>query len=139
MKSFKKICIIRDDRLGDAILTLPIINKLKKTYKNSKITLVISPISAELVKKFDFFDNLIVSKNNLETLKEINQNNFDLIINFAPLKNKFYKLFLKSPLLNSTSARFLVYDPTTGLVGYNTGGNYPGTTFKETATFGFRM
>jgi ADP-heptose:LPS heptosyltransferase len=96
MKSFKKICIIRDDRLGDAILTLPIINKLKKTYKNSKITLVISPISAELVKKFDFFDNLIVSKNNLETLKEINQNNFDLIINFAPLKNKFYKLFLKS-------------------------------------------
>ena len=90
------MCIIRDDRLGDAILNLPIINKLKKTYKNSKITLVISPISAELVKKFDFFDNLIVSKNNLETLKEINQNNFDLIINFAQLKNKFYKLFLKS-------------------------------------------
>ena len=66
MKSFKKICIIRDDRLGDAILTLPIINKLKKTYKNSKIFMVISRISAELVKKFDFFHNVIVSKNKLE-------------------------------------------------------------------------
>ena len=95
MKSYK-ICIIRDDRLGDVILTLPIIKKLKKIYKNSKISLVISPISEKLVKKFNFFDDLIISKNNLETLKEINQNSFDLIINFAPLKNKFYKLFLKS-------------------------------------------
>lgn len=93
---YKRICIIRDDRLGDTILTLPIIQKLKKTYLNSQITLVISSISEELVKKFDFFDELIISKNNLETVKNINQNKFDLILNFAPLKTNFYKCFLKS-------------------------------------------
>ena len=93
---YHKICIIRDDRLGDTILTLPIIQKLRKTYIDTRITLVISPISEELVKKFDFFDNLIISKNNLETVRNINQNKFDLILNFSPLKNKFYKLFLKS-------------------------------------------
>jgi len=93
---YKRICIIRDDRLGDTILTLPVIQKLKKSYLNSQITLVISSISAELVKKFDFFDELIISKNNLETVKNINQNKFDLILNFAPLKTNFYKCFLKS-------------------------------------------
>ena len=86
MKSFKKICIIRDDRLGDAILTLPIINKLKKTYKNSKITLVISPISAELVKKFDFFDNLIVSKNMRNSIKYI-EVKYELIPNNLLIKS----------------------------------------------------
>ena len=93
---YKRICIIRDDRLGDTILTLPVIQKLKKSYLNSQITLVISSISAELVKKFDFIDELIISKNNLETVKNINQNKFDLILNFAPLKTNFYKCFLKS-------------------------------------------
>ena len=93
---YKRICIIRDDRLGDTILTLPIINKLKKTYSNSQITLVISPISEVLVKKFNFIDELIISKNTLETVKSINQNKFDLILNFAPLKTNFYKCFLKS-------------------------------------------
>tara|TARA_A100001015_G_scaffold309913_1_gene410249 strand:+ start:926 stop:1882 length:957 start_codon:yes stop_codon:yes gene_type:complete len=94
--NYKRICIIRDDKLGDTILTLPVIQKLKKSYLNSQITLVISSISEELVKKFDFFDELIISKNNLETVKNINQNKFDLILNFAPLKTNFYKCFLKS-------------------------------------------
>ena len=93
---YHKICIIRDDRLGDTILTLPIIQKLRKTYIDSRITLVISSISKELVKKFDFFDNLIISKNNIETIRKINRSKFDLILNFSPLKNRFYKLFLKS-------------------------------------------
>ena len=93
---YHKICIIRDDRLGDTILTLPIIQKLRKTYIDSRITLVISSISEELVKKFDFFDNLIISKNNIETIRKINQSKFDLILNFSPLKNRLYKLFLKS-------------------------------------------
>ena len=93
---YYKICIIRDDRLGDTILTLPIIQKLKKTYIDSRITLVISSISEELVKKFDFFDNLIISKNNIETIRKINQSKFDLILNFSPLKKRYYKLFLKS-------------------------------------------
>ena len=78
---YHKICIIRDDRLGDTILTLPIIQKLRKTYIDSRITLVISSISEELVKKFDFFDNLIISKNNIETIRKINQSKFDLILN----------------------------------------------------------
>ena len=64
---YHKICIIRDDRLGDIILTLPIIQKLRKTYIDSRITLVISSISEELVKKFDFFDNLIISKNSIKS------------------------------------------------------------------------
>ena len=93
---YHKICIIRDDRLGDTILTLPIIQKLRKTYIDSRITLVISSISEELVKKFDIFDNLIISKNNIETIRKINQSKFDLILNFSPLKKRFYKLFLKS-------------------------------------------
>ena len=93
---YNKICIIRDDKLGDTILTLPIIQKLRKTYIDVRITLVISSISEGLVKKFDFFDHIIISKNNIETIRKINQSKFDLILNFSPLKKRLYKLFLKS-------------------------------------------
>ena len=53
------ILIIRDDRLGDLILTLPIINKLKENFPNSRITLVISSVSRDLVSHFKFIDDFL--------------------------------------------------------------------------------
>jgi hypothetical protein len=45
-------------------------------------------------------------------------------------------LQVKSLALNNTSKVFLVADGA-GNVGYNNGGNYPGTNYKETITFSF--
>ena len=90
------ILIIRDDRLGDLILTLPIINKLKENFPNSRITVVISSVSRDLVSHFKFIDDFIVFDNSLNTLKKINSRKIDLLLNFSPLKKRPYKFFLKA-------------------------------------------
>ena len=95
-KDFSNIAVIRDDRLGDTILTLPIMKKLKKDFPKSRLTMVISRISRDLLQIIDFVDDFIVSNNSIETINKINSKNFDLILNFSPLKGKPYKFFLKA-------------------------------------------
>ena len=93
--NLKNICIIRDDRLGDTILTLPIVKQIKKEYPNSQITLIISKISEDLIKLCDYVDKYLVFSNN-KIINKINSQNFDLIINFSPIKNRTYKFFLNA-------------------------------------------
>ncbi len=90
------IVIIRDDRLGDVILTLPIIRQLKENYPKSKITLIISSISRDLLSFFDFIDELIVFDNSINILGKLNSRKIDLLINFSPLKKKPYKFFIRA-------------------------------------------
>ena len=95
-KYYSNIAVIRDDRLGDVILTLPIIKKLKDELPNSKLTIIISSISKNLIQMFDFIDDFIISDNSITTINTINSKKFDLILNFSPLKSKSYKYFLKA-------------------------------------------
>ena len=96
IKNISNIAIIRDDRLGDTILTLPVVKKLKKDFPNSRITMIISGISKNLLQMFNFIDDIIIIENSIKTIKKINSKNFDLIFNFSPLKGKSYKFFLKA-------------------------------------------
>ena len=95
-KNYTNIAVIRDDRLGDVILTLPIMKKLKDELPNSKLTIIISSISKNLIQMFDFIDDFIISDNSISTINTINSRKFDLILNFSPLKSKSYKYFLKA-------------------------------------------
>ena len=95
-KYYPRIAVIRDDRLGDVILTLPIMRKLKEEFPSSKLTMVISSISKDLISMIDFIDEFIVSDNKVTTINRINSQKFDLILNFSPLKGKSYKYFLKA-------------------------------------------
>tara|TARA_X000000950_G_C13868172_1_gene641731 strand:- start:1011 stop:1964 length:954 start_codon:yes stop_codon:yes gene_type:complete len=95
-REFLNIAVIRDDRLGDTILTLPIMRKLKDDYPKSRLTMVISAISKDLIQMIDFIDEFMVSDNTIETINKINSKNFDLILNFSPFKGKSYKFFLRA-------------------------------------------
>ena len=92
----KNICIIRDDRLGDTLLTLPILKKIKNEHPNAKITLIIAEISKDIMNMIDFVDNYMIYKKSLKFLYKLNQIHYDLLINFSPLKNRNYKLFIKA-------------------------------------------
>jgi ADP-heptose:LPS heptosyltransferase len=70
--------------------------KLKDELPNSKLTIIISSISKNLIQMFDFIDDFIISDNSITTINTINSKKFDLILNFSPLKRKSYKLFLKA-------------------------------------------
>ena len=93
----KKICIIRDDRLGDLILTLPVIEALK--YENDvEITLLCSHINKNLAKNTKLFESVFVFRegiyNQIQLIKNLREKKFDYIINCSPFKNKFYKILI---------------------------------------------
>ena len=53
-----KICIIRNDRMGDMILTLPIIREIKETIPYSTVTVVCSNKNSFLCEEADFIDEV---------------------------------------------------------------------------------
>ena len=92
-----KLCIIRDDRLGDLILSMPVIESLKKN-NNIEISLIASSINYDFANKTKVFQNIHVSENGfinkINLIKKVRRENFDLIVNCSGLKGKIYKLFL---------------------------------------------
>ncbi len=62
-KKFKgipsKIVIFRNDRIGDAIVTLPVLRDLKLNYPNIKIDVLTSKINKFVFQNLDYIDNAI--------------------------------------------------------------------------------
>lgn len=54
-----KFLIVRTDKLGDALLTLPVATKLKENYPNSKIYFLASSYTAPIISKSDSVDEVI--------------------------------------------------------------------------------
>ena len=54
------ICLIRNDKMGDMILTLPIIKAIKDSNPNTKITVICSNINSFLCEEVSFVDEYSV-------------------------------------------------------------------------------
>ena len=96
-----KICISRLDKMGDMILTLPIIKSLKSEYPNSEIHILASQTNAKVVKNIKYIDKLIIIKYSpfilINELINIRKNNYNYFINFSPnLKGFIFCFFSKS-------------------------------------------
>jgi heptosyltransferase-2 len=59
-KDFKNILIVRTDRIGDVILTTPAIAALRRTFKDARITAMVSPLTVELIDGNPYLDATIV-------------------------------------------------------------------------------
>ncbi|MDF1611130.1 glycosyltransferase family 9 protein [Stygiobacter electus] len=81
MNDKKRILIVRTDRIGDVILTLPLASILKKYFPNSEITFLVRDYTKSLTKNNLFIDKTItlIEKNNKPKFFE----------NINQLKNKF--------------------------------------------------
>lgn len=55
-----RILIVRPDRLGDVILSTPVITALKKTYPNSQITFMVQEFVAPLLREIEGVDKVFV-------------------------------------------------------------------------------
>ena len=80
-----RILIFRTDRVGDLIVTCPVILSLKKYFKNPEITLICSEKNHDYAKKLNFFHEIITFPR-LNFIKKI------IIINKIS-KNKFNYVF----------------------------------------------
>jgi len=88
------IGIIRIDRMGDMILTLPIIKSLKINNSSIEIDVFASTKNIKIIENFQYIDRIInVDKSNNSKKK------YDLILNFSPgWKSFFLCLFSNSKI-----------------------------------------
>lgn len=82
VNSINKILIIRLDRLGDSILSLPVLSNLRKEAPSSKIVVISAPIAEEMFKITNLASEVIVYKQEDENklLEYIKMEKFDLSI-----------------------------------------------------------
>ncbi len=57
---FKNILIVRTDRIGDVVLTIPAIRAIKRTFPDSKITVWVSSRTKDLVEGLPFVDRVVI-------------------------------------------------------------------------------
>jgi heptosyltransferase II len=91
LKTFKNILIVRTDRIGDVVLTTPAIKAMHRSYPGSRITVLVSPTTYDLVKGNPYVDEILVDDRQglnknlfgfLRLAREIRLKKFDLAIIF---------------------------------------------------------
>ena len=60
MNDYKNILIIRTDRIGDVVLTLPAINALREAYANAQISILVAPETRDLVNGNICLDEILI-------------------------------------------------------------------------------
>ncbi len=85
----EKILVIQTAFIGDAILTLPMIQKLKMKFQESKIDVISTPITSEIFSASPFVNNVI------ELDKRAKHKSFFSLLNFIKeiKKNNYTKIY----------------------------------------------
>lgn len=90
-----KILITRHDKIGDFVLTLPMIKIVKNNFPNSFIAVLVSKVNYNFAKEIDFIDEAIVyDKNPIKLSKILKKYKFDLSISAFIDTNLGVSLFL---------------------------------------------
>ena len=111
----KKILIIRDEHIGDYVLSLPALRAIRENFPKTRIDVVVGPWNKDLAEATPYIDGIIVFDNPLvrrnltypkilksvvfdfnkfrKFFRRINKEGYDLVISFSD--RKYNKLFLK--------------------------------------------
>jgi ADP-heptose:LPS heptosyltransferase len=90
MNAPRNILIVRTDRIGDVILSLPLAEIVRRNYPDCKITFLVREYTACLVEDNPFIDNVLLLKEEEkrlllnENIKTIKKENFDACIIVYP-------------------------------------------------------
>lgn len=94
-REFKNILVVRTDRIGDVILTTPALSVLRKAYPQARITLLVTPVTRDLVSKNPDINEVIVDDRSgahrgamgfFKLVFELKSRKFDLAIIFHTKK-----------------------------------------------------
>lgn len=97
----KNILISRTDRLGDVILTLPLITETKKIFKDAKIYFLTKKYCEDILKNYKGIDELLIEEDIpycLNKYEYLEDKKIDLVISVKPrfdLAFLFYMLGIK--------------------------------------------
>ena len=100
-KTIRKILVIRNDHIGDLVLSSRVFKELKKKFPCAKITALVSPINKQILEKNKNVDDFIIIGHGKEILKDfkryfsllrnLRKKKFDLGID---LRGDFLNIFL---------------------------------------------
>jgi len=88
--NYRNILIVRTDRIGDVVLTLPLARLIKKHYPNSKVTFLVRDYTKSILNNHPFIDDTIILKEKdgnvvfFDNLATISSHKFDVCIVVYP-------------------------------------------------------
>ena len=103
-----KVCVIRNDRMGDMILTLPILKEIKNKIPNSHIKVICSNINyflceeAKFVDEFCIYDTRMSFFSKMKFFKNIKKDSYDYLFNFCQSIESFLILLFSKSKIKST-------------------------------------
>ena len=71
MSKIKNILVVRNDRLGEFLLNVPVLRAIKETFGNACLTLVVNSSVKEVAERIQYEDELVVWENRKHSLKEV--------------------------------------------------------------------
>ena len=99
-----KICIVKTDRMGDMILTLPAIEAIKKD-ENNIVHVVSSIKNFKIASAFSLIDKSFLYKPSLKQfillILKLRKEKYDIIYNFTPYKSSFFLAYFSKSKLKS--------------------------------------
>ena len=101
LKSIKKIIIFRLDRIGDFVLSLPVIDNLKLQYPDASISIVVRPYLKDLAFLIKNIDKVIVYNGKISTINRIRKERYDIAIDLLydyKLKPAILTFLTKAPI-----------------------------------------
>ncbi|MBI3189735.1 MAG: glycosyltransferase family 9 protein, partial [Ignavibacteriales bacterium] len=88
---YHRFLIIRTDRIGDVLLTLPMAQVIKQQFPNAHVAMLIRKYTTELVEDNEYVDQIIYYDENggvlspfFQFVKTIRSQNFDVVIHTQP-------------------------------------------------------
>ncbi|MFH0764444.1 MAG: lipopolysaccharide heptosyltransferase II [Candidatus Omnitrophota bacterium] len=100
---YRKILIVRLDRIGDVLLSTPVIKNLRDAYPKSYIAFLVRPYAREIVQGNPYLDDVIVYdkagrekglRGNLKFIRYLRKKKFDMAIILHPTKRAHLVAFL---------------------------------------------
>ena len=83
-----KICLVRNDKMGDMILTLPVVQGLKEVNKDYNIDVVCSKHNQKICKNFKSINKIFLLQNKfyevLKLISKLRNEDYDYIFTFSP-------------------------------------------------------
>ncbi len=99
----EKFLVVRTDRVGDVILSTPVLEAIKSSYPGSQVTIMLSPHTEDVVKNNPHLDDVIIEDRKgihrgiggfLRLIKRIRKEKFDVCVLLHPTFRLAILLFL---------------------------------------------
>jgi lipopolysaccharide heptosyltransferase II len=114
LKTINRILVIRTDRIGDVILSLPVVTALRRRYPNARLAMLVQPAVLEIVEDHPDLNDILLdgrehegARGFFQLAKEIRKSKFDAALLLHPtLRLAFLLACAKIPVRVGTGYRY---------------------------------